>query len=73
LDGLDNWYQKRLHWAVRHRKTIIAGCFGFFLLSLICAKGFGTEFFPSQVISRISVELQLPIGASVERAKALEQ
>lgn len=39
LDGLDNWYQKRLNWAVRHRKTIIAGCFGFFLLSLICAKG----------------------------------
>lgn len=45
LDGLDNWYQKRLNWAVRHRKTIIAGCFGFFLLSLICAKGIGTEFF----------------------------
>ena len=73
LDGLDNWYQKRLNWAVRHRKTIIAGCFGFFLLSLICAKGIGTEFFPSQDNSRISVQLQLPIGARVERAQALAQ
>ena len=73
LDGLDNWYQKRLNWAVRHRRTIIAGCFGFFLLSLICAKGIGTEFFPSQDNSRISVQLQLPIGARVERAQALAQ
>ena len=23
LDGLDNWYQKRLNWAVRHRKTLL--------------------------------------------------
>ena len=73
MDGLDNWYQKRLNWAVRHRRTIIAGCFGFFLLSLICAKGIGTEFFPSQDNSRISVQLQLPIGARVERAQALAQ
>ena len=73
LDGLDTWYQNRLDWAVRHRKTVISGCLGFFVLSLICAKGIGTEFFPSQDNSRISVQLQLPIGARVERAQALAQ
>ena len=35
LDGLDTWYQNRLDWAVRHRKTVISGCLGFFVLSLI--------------------------------------
>lgn len=73
LDGLDNWYQNRINWAVRHRKTVIFACFGFFILSLICAKGIGTEFFPSQDNSRISIKLQLPIGARVERAQALSQ
>ena len=73
LDGLDNWYQNRINWAVRHRKTVIFACFGFFVLSLVCAKGIGTEFFPSQDNSRISIKLQLPIGARVERAQALSQ
>ncbi len=73
LNGLDNWYQKRLNWAVRHRKTVIISCFGFFVLSLLCAKSIGTEFFPSQDNSRISIKLQLPIGARVERAEALAQ
>ena len=31
------------------------------------------SFFPSQDNSRISVQLQLPIGARVERAQALAQ
>ena len=44
LDRLDNWYQKRLNWAVRHRRTIIAGCFRVLSAELICAKGIGTEF-----------------------------
>jgi HAE1 family hydrophobic/amphiphilic exporter-1 len=73
LDALDDWYQARLNWAVRHRKSVIFGCLGLFLLSLICAKAIGTEFFPSQDNSRIAVKLQLPIGTRVEKAQALAQ
>ena len=73
LDGLDNWYQRRLKWALRHRKTVIASCLVFFILSLICAKGIGSEFFPSMDNSRIAVKLQLPIGTRVERAQELAQ
>lgn len=48
------------------------------MFGILCAqfdlcKGIGTEFFPSQDNSRISVQLQLPIGARVERAQALAQ
>jgi HAE1 family hydrophobic/amphiphilic exporter-1 len=71
LDALDDWYQARLNWAVRHRKSVIVGCLGLFLLSLLCAKTIGTEFFPSQDNSRISVKLQLPIGTRVEKAQDL--
>lgn len=71
LDGLDVWYQNRLNWAVRHRLTVMAGCAAFFVASLFCAKYIGTEFFPAADNSRIGINLQLPIGARVERAEAL--
>ena len=69
LDNLDDWYKKRLNWAVRHRKMVFWGCITFFVLSCFCASSIGTEFFPSQDNSRMSVTLKLPIGARVERAK----
>lgn len=71
LDALDVWYQNRLNWAVRHRKTIVVACAGLFALSLMCAKYIGSEFFPAADNARIAVKLQLPIGARVERAQAL--
>ena len=71
LDALDVWYQNRLDWAVRHRITVMIGCAAFFVASLFCAKYIGTEFFPAADNSRIGVNLQLPIGARVERAQAL--
>ena len=69
LDNLDDWYKNRLNWAVRHRKMVFWGCIVFFALSCFCASSIGTEFFPSQDNSRMSVTLKLPIGARVERAK----
>ncbi|MBO5016556.1 MAG: efflux RND transporter permease subunit, partial [Bacteroidaceae bacterium] len=71
LDKLDDWYKKRLDWAVRHRKTVFMSCVVFFVLSCLCATSIGTEFFPSQDNGRIGVTLKLPIGARVERAQEL--
>ena len=50
LDALDTWYAKMLNWAVRHRPIVIVGCIAFFIVSLLCAKGIGTEFFPAQIM-----------------------
>lgn len=69
LDKLDDWYKKRINWAVRHRSMVFWGCVVFFALSCFCATSIGTEFFPTQDNSRMSVTLKLPIGARVERAK----
>lgn len=71
LDGLDEWYKRRLHWAVRHRIMTIIGCVVIFILSLFCASSIGTEFFPTQDSGRASVKLYLPIGSRVERAQEL--
>ncbi|MGL5938398.1 MAG: efflux RND transporter permease subunit [Phocaeicola sp.] len=73
LDGLDNAYVKILNWAIRHRTMVVLGCISLFVASAFCLKGIGTEFFPSQDNSRISVQLQLPIGARVERSQELAQ
>lgn len=71
LDRLDIEYAKMLNWAVRHRWMVILGCVVFFFLSLICAKGIGTEFFPAQDNARIAVQLELPIGTRKEIAQEL--
>ena len=73
LDGLDTWYAKMLNWAVRHRPIVIVGCIAFFIVSLLCAKGIGTEFFPAQDNARIAVQLELPIGTRKEIAQELSE
>ena len=73
LDALDTGYAKMLNWAVRHRPVVIVGCIAFFVVSLLCAKGIGTEFFPAQDNARIAVQLELPIGTRKEIAQELSQ
>ncbi len=73
LDKLDDWYKRRIHWATRHRLTVIFSCLAFFVLSCLCAGSIGTEFFPSQDSGRASVKLYLPIGTRVERAQELAE
>ena len=73
LDALDAGYAKMLNWAVRHRPVVIVGCIAFFVVSLLCAKGIGTEFFPAQDNARIAVQLELPIGTRKEIAQELSE
>ena len=73
LDGLDNWYARMLNWSVRHRSVIVIGCIVFFVASLFCAKGIGTEFFPAQDNARIAVQLELPIGTRKELAQEVSE
>lgn len=71
LDGLDTGYGNMLNWAVRHRAVVILGCGIFFVVSLLCAKSIGTEFFPAQDNARIAVKLELPIGTRKEIAQGI--
>ncbi len=73
LDKLDEWYEGKINWAVRHRKIVILGCVGLFVVSILCAKIFGikSEFFPANDSGRIGVNIELPIGTRVEIAEEL--
>ena len=73
LDHLDDWYERRINWAVRHRWTVVAGCVCLFAASIACMKIFGvkSEFFPANDSGRIGITLELPIGTRVEIAEDL--
>ncbi|NCC10024.1 MAG: efflux RND transporter permease subunit [Bacteroidia bacterium] len=73
LNALDHGYVRLLNWAVRHRLVVIVGCIAFFVVSLFCAKGIGTEFFPAQDNARIAVKLELLIGTRKEVAQAVSE
>ncbi len=73
LNALDDWYQKRINWSVRHRWSIITGVIVFFLFSLSCIKIFGlkTDFFPANDNGRVGITIELPIGTRVEIAEEM--
>ncbi len=73
LDKLDAWYEKRINWAVRHRKTMVGSILLFFIVSMtpLAMKQISTGFFPSSDSGRISITLQLPVGTRQAEADRL--
>ena len=71
LDSLDDWYERRINWAVRHRYIVLLGCLAFFLMSIGAVVVFGikSEFFPANDSGRVGITLELPIGTRVEKAE----
>lgn len=73
LDQLDAWYEKRINWAVRHRKSVLAGCGIFIVFTILAVKVLGVkaDFFPTNDSGRVGITLQMPIGTRVEKSEAL--
>lgn len=71
LDALDSGYARLLGWAVCHRRLMVLMCIAFFVLSLLCARSIGTEFFPQQDNGYITAKLELPVGTRKEVAQEL--
>ncbi len=62
FDGIDNAYQSALQWALSHKKIVVYGIGGFFVVSLLLIKFIGTEFFPETDESQFSIVMRSPIG-----------
>ena len=75
LDKLDTWYEDKINWAVRHRRTVILGSLGFFILSIVIMKvvGIKSEYFPANDSGRVGVTLEMPIGTRKEKTKDIAQ
>ncbi len=71
INVLDDWYEKRLRWALGNRRPIIIGIVVVSLLSMILVKFIGTEFFPDQDEGQFSLSIKLPVGTRVEQTSAV--
>jgi CzcA family heavy metal efflux pump len=73
LERVDDWYEKRLKWTLKHRRIVIIGISVFAVLSLGLLKFIGTEFFPDQDESQFGIRVSLPVGTrSEETAKVVK-
>ena len=66
IDLLDDWYERRLRWALTHRKLIVFGIVGTSILSVGLVKFIGTEFFPDQDEGQFTLNIKLPVGTRAE-------
>ena len=66
LDAFDRGYGRLLEFVVSHKLLTGIVCVALFVGSLGLLKFVGTEFFPTADDGRLSVSLELPIGARVE-------
>ncbi|MDR2119090.1 MAG: efflux RND transporter permease subunit [Tannerellaceae bacterium] len=71
LNGLDTGYSHFVDWAVRHRKTVMAGVTLIFIGSLFLIPTIKTEFFPTQDNARIGINIELPIGTRQDITREL--
>jgi CzcA family heavy metal efflux pump len=77
INLLDDWYERRLRWALAHRRLIIVGIVGTSILSVGLVKFIGTEFFPDQDEGQFTLNIKLPVGTRAEETgkvvKQIEQ
>ncbi|MGI8782542.1 MAG: efflux RND transporter permease subunit [Acidobacteriota bacterium] len=66
LDGLDSEYQKAIHWALRHRKTVVLSAIILFFGSLALIPFIGVEMEPETDEGEVRVGLELPAGTGLE-------
>jgi CzcA family heavy metal efflux pump len=68
---LDERYQAALAWTLDHVGIVVAVITVAFLLSVVAARGIGTEFFPSTDESQFTISLQAPQGTAVQATASL--
>ncbi len=67
LNAISDGYAWIINWAVRHRKTVIFGAFGIFVVVLaLLGPKIKTEYFPHADQGRLTVSIELNAGTSQE-------
>lgn len=73
MTRLDEGYQAVLGWTLDHWGGVLAAIAAAFLVSVVAARGIGTEFFPATDESQFSISVQAPQGTSVFATDAIVQ
>ncbi|MDY0102218.1 MAG: efflux RND transporter permease subunit [Lentimicrobium sp.] len=66
LNAMDNFYERTLRWALRHKTTIMLTSLGIFIISLLLMRFVGTDFMPQTDESRLNATIELQTGTRVE-------
>jgi hydrophobic/amphiphilic exporter-1 (mainly G- bacteria), HAE1 family len=70
LAGIHTAYGRALHWALGHRKSVMAGAAVAFFGSFLLVPLIGTEFVPQPDLGESFVTIRTPIGSSLEYTEA---
>ncbi|HNX66461.1 MAG TPA: efflux RND transporter permease subunit [Bacteroidales bacterium] len=68
LDGLDNIYVETIHWALHHKKVVVALAVVIFVGSMGLFAFIGAEFIPSHDESTASATVELQTGTKYEQS-----
>lgn len=71
LNAFDNFYERTLKWAIRHKTVVILGSFLIFASSIFLVTKVGTEFIPSSDNAMIAINAELQMGVRVEKTKEI--
>jgi HAE1 family hydrophobic/amphiphilic exporter-1 len=70
LTAVESVYSGLLRWALRHRFTVVGLALGVFFSSLLISSFIGKEFVPVMDESEFNVQVETPIGTSLEATSA---
>jgi len=71
MDALDTQYQRTLGWTLAHGWAVVGAIALVFVLSMVAARGIGSEFFPATDESQFSIQVQAPQGTAVQSTAAI--
>jgi CzcA family heavy metal efflux pump len=69
IDGIDERYQRILHWALRHRRTVVLTALGAFVLACFSLRYIGRDFIPDTDESQFGASIKMPVGTRVEETE----
>lgn len=62
---VENFYLRIIRWALNHRRTVIFGTLGLFLVSLFLILFIGAELIPESDRSQIQIQAEMPVGTNL--------
>ncbi|MEW6171040.1 MAG: efflux RND transporter permease subunit, partial [Candidatus Omnitrophota bacterium] len=69
----EEFYSRSLGWCLFHKKIVIFGFLGAFILSLFLTRFVGNEFIPNEDTGDLRLTVQLPIGTRLEETQKLSK
>jgi hydrophobic/amphiphilic exporter-1 (mainly G- bacteria), HAE1 family len=71
FEGMDNFYQRAIHIALKHRPTVLGLAAASTVAAFIILPSIPTELVPQTDEGEVSVSARMPVGSRIERTEAI--